>query len=306
MIKAARLAEAFARWATRPVRKPWLTRLHQYAPRLLQVPDAYYRQTAPENPPSIAIVTPCYNHAAYVRATIDSVVSQDYPRLRYIVMDGGSSDGTLEILASYGDSLHWVSERDDGQADAINTGFGHIEGDIMGWLNSDDLLAPGTLNYVARYFQAYPEVDFVYGHRIMVDRHGDEVGRVILPPHDMKALVHGNFVPQETMFWRRRVWEALGGLDARLQFAMDWDFSLRARAHGAVFRRLPRFLGVFRVYPEQKSQAIVLQGEEESRNLRHIHAKNGYAPADFRRGFWPYLIRQGIYQKLYLMGLLDY
>jgi glycosyltransferase involved in cell wall biosynthesis len=299
-------AEIVARWVAQPVLKPWLTRIHQYAPRALKFPDEYDRETAPELTLSIAMVTPAYNHADYIRATIDSVLSQNYPRLHYIVMDGHSNDGTQDILASYGDRLNWRSEHDNGQADAINVGFQHVSGDIMGWLNSDDLLTPGTLSYVARFFQETPDVDFVYGHRIIIDKDGGEIGRVILPPHDSNALRHGNFIPQETMFWRRRVWEALGGVDGTLQFAMDWDFSLRARAHGAKFKRLPRFLGIFRVYPEQKSQAIVPTGEDESRKLRITHVKEGYSPADFRRGFWPYLIRQGIYQRLYLMGLLTY
>jgi glycosyltransferase involved in cell wall biosynthesis len=272
----------------------------------LQFPDAYYHERPPENPPSIAIVTPAYNHGDYIRATIDSVLSQNYPRLNYIVMDGCSTDGTKDILESYGNQLNWLSEPDDGQADAINIGFRHVSGDIMGWLNSDDLLAPGTLNYVARFFQENPEIDFVYGLRVTIDKEGSEVGRVILPPHDSKALRHGNFIPQETMFWRRRVWETIGGVNPKLQFAMDWDFSLRALASGARFKRLPRFLGLFRIYPEQKSQAIVPTGEFESAQLRQTHVKQGYTPADFRRGFWPYLIRQGMYQRLYLLGLLAF
>src|SRR5262249_23541680 len=143
---------------------------------------------------------------------------------------------------------------DEGQTQAINLGFQHTSGEIMAYLNSDDLLLPGSLAYVAGYMAAHPEVDVVYGHRILIDECDDEVARWVLPRHDDRVLTWANFVPQETLFWRRRIWERVGGtLDASFQFAMDWDLILRFREAGARFVRLPRFLGAFRVHARQKT-----------------------------------------------------
>src|SRR5215469_17302761 len=130
--------------------RPYLWRGDQYAPRPLAVPACYRQRVEMADWPSIAIVTPAFNHAAFIAQTIDSVLMQDYPNLRYVVMDGGSTDDTTAVLGRYGDRLDWVSRPDAGQADAINQGFARVEGAIMAWLNSDDLLLPGTLAYVAR------------------------------------------------------------------------------------------------------------------------------------------------------------
>jgi len=136
------------RWANRLLR-PAFWRADQYAPRAIALPDHYERHP-PEDPPTIAIVTPVLNQAAFIRAAIDSVLTQGYPRLAYVVQDGGSTDGTVDILRSYGRLLDWVSLPDSGQADAINRGFARVAGDIMAWLNGDDMLVPGSLAYVAR------------------------------------------------------------------------------------------------------------------------------------------------------------
>jgi len=184
--------------------------------------------------PSIRIVTPTYNCGHFlVAATIDSVLTQNYPSLRYHVQDGGSTDDSCEVLRSYGERLTWRSEPDDAQAQAINRAFAAIgDCDIMAYLNSDDMLLGGTLAYVANAFRARPDVDLVYGHRIFVDLEGAEVGRAVLPPHDVAALYWADYVPQETLFWRRRVWEALGPFDESFHYALDWDFILRAQAAG--------------------------------------------------------------------------
>src|ERR1700751_5822757 len=150
-------AAAVERWLHRTAKKllrPRLNRLHQYAARPVRLRRGHDGATtaAGEKLPSIALVTPSYNQGRFVRATIDSVLAQSYPDLGYLVMDGGSSDDTPRHLAAYGVRVAWRSERDRGQADAINKGFAAIGGEIMGWLNSDDLLLPGTLAYVGRFF----------------------------------------------------------------------------------------------------------------------------------------------------------
>ena len=238
------------------VLRPRLNQLRQYPPRDVDIaPDRAGSDAAEDlsTLPTVALVTPSYQQGAFIRATIDSVLGQAYPKLRYVVMDGGSTDETLDILASYGDRLDWWSGRDRGQADAINKGFARVGGEIMGWVNSDDLLLPGTLAHVARFFRDHPEIDLVYGHRIIIDERGQEVGRWVLPRHDPAALALTDYVPQETMFWRAALWNALGPLDTGFHYAMDWDLLLRAQRAGFRFRRLPRFLGCFRVHGEQKT-----------------------------------------------------
>ncbi|HEY2891360.1 MAG TPA: glycosyltransferase family 2 protein [Dongiaceae bacterium] len=292
------------RWANKCLR-PAIWRSEQYPPRALAFPD-HRAENPPWDAPSIAIVTPVLNQAAFIRAAIDSVLRQSYPRLAYIVRDGGSSDGTVEILRSYGDSLEWVSAGDRGQADAINQGLARVGGDIMGWLNGDDMLAPGTLAYVARFFQANPDVDIVYGHRIYIDIHGRETGRCVLPVHDPGTLKFADYIPQETLFWRRRVWQALCPIDISFHCAMDWDFILRAQAAGFSFRRLPRFLGCFRVHPAQKTISGRATSLAEMELLRRRTFGRDIATDDVNRGIEMYLLRHVVLDRLYRFGALRY
>ena len=232
-----------------------LGRLRQYPPRPLRLPKQ--RKDGEVALPSIALVTPSYNQAHFLEATLRSVLDQGYPDLRYAVMDGGSKDGSAELIERYRPRLvHAQSARDKGQADAIARGFEHVSGEIMGWLNSDDILLPGSLAAVGRYFARHPEIDVIYSHRLIIDAAGEEIGRWILPPHDAETLRLVDLIPQETCFWRRRVWERAGGIDPSFQFAMDWDLFLRFQGAGARFHRLHGFLGCFRVHEEQKTSSV--------------------------------------------------
>jgi len=226
------------------------------------------------DPVSIAIVTPSLNQGRFIKRTIQSVLSQNYPNLQYAIQDGGSTDGTVAILEQYNDQLsHWESRKDGGQANAINRGFSVVSGDVMAYLNSDDVLLDGALNYVAAYFKKHPNVDVLYGHRIIIDEEDREIGRWILPRHDDMTIQWSDYIPQETMFWRRRIWEAAGGgLDEAFQFAMDWDLILRFIEAGAVFRRVPAFLAAFRHHTEQKTIAAEDIGIREITMIRkRIH-----------------------------------
>jgi glycosyltransferase involved in cell wall biosynthesis len=209
--------------------------------------------------PKITVVTPSFQQGQFLEATVRSVLDQEGVRLDYIVQDGGSTDGTAEVLRCHAPRLkHWASERDRGQGDALRRGFARMEAgddDVMAYLNSDDLLMPGAARFVAEYFARHPEVDVVYGHRVLIDEAGREVGRWLAPRRSCDDLRMQDLIPQETLFWRKRIWDRVGGIDPRFQFALDWDLLLRFAAAGARISRLPWFLGLFRLHPHQKSQA---------------------------------------------------
>lgn len=286
--------------------RPPMWTFEQYSPRPINLAALPLAPALPAETPRIAIVTPSYNHARFLDATIDSVLNQNYPNLHYHVQDGASGDGTIELLKTRGDRISWRSERDNGQSHAINLGFAGVDSDIMAYLNSDDVLLPGTLATIANFFRTRPDVDIVYGHRVFIDSDGLEVGRAVLPAHDGKTLRYADYIPQETMFWRRRVWQALQPIDESFHYALDWDFILRAQAAGFKFARLPRFLACFRIHDEQKTAATYDVGVKEMQVLRLRSL--GFSPTqiEIRRAIAPYVARQFVFHWSYKLGLLKY
>lgn len=232
-----------------------LGRLRVYSPRPLVLPADHTGESDGEPSLRIALVTPVLNQVQFIEAAIRSVESQRYGKLDYVVKDGGSADGTLERARQVcGDVGRVLSCPDSGLAQALNQGFATVHGDVLGWLNGDDVLLPGALRYVARFLGDHPEIDVVYGHRIVIDENGAEIGRWLLPPHDGRVLSYADYVPQETLFWRRTLWDRVGArIDESFRFAVDWDLLIRFREAGARFVRLPRFLGAFRAHAAQKS-----------------------------------------------------
>lgn len=300
-----RRANARARAVARRIwLRPPMWTFEQYLPRALDLAAFPPAPALPVDVPRIVIVTPSYNHAHFLDATIDSVLAQNYPNLHYHVQDGGSTDGTVELLKARGDRISWRSARDNGQSHAINLGFDGVDSDIMAYLNSDDTLLPGALACIADFFEQRPGIDFVYGHRIFIDYAGSEIGRAIFPAHDGEALKYAGYVPQETMFWRRRVWDAVGPMDTGLHYALDWDFMLRAEAAGFKLARLRRFLACFRVHDEQKTTRNYERGRAEMQKLRRRSL--GYVPTqiDIYRAMAPYLMRQFLFHWSYRLGLL--
>lgn len=277
-------------------RYPKLGRLCHHGPIPMQKwgrpPAPDYKKTAVW--PCIAIVTPSCGHAQFIGRTMDSVLDQAYPNLQYYVQDGASRDGTKDILEQYADRLTgWESVPDGGQSNALNRGFEKTRGEIMAWLNSDDLMLPGSLAYVGGYFREHPEVDVVYGHRILIDTKGREIGRWILPRHDDGILSWADYVPQETLFWRRGIWEkAGGGVDESFRFAMDWDLLLRFRKAGARMVCLPRFLAGFRVHEAQKStMAITEVGMKEMARIRERELGRVPSPREIRGALKGFMLR---------------
>jgi hypothetical protein len=271
---------------------PRLGVLNQHPPRPLRLPPPC--TTLPDPAPCISIVTPSFRQGAFIERTVRSVVEQGYPDLEYFVQDGGSRDGTVEILQRYeGRLAGWVSEPDSGQSDAINRAFAKTTGPIMAWINSDDVLFPGALCYVADFFARNPDIDVVYGHRVLIDENDQEIGRWIMPPHDDGVLSWADFVPQETLFWRRRIWNRVGGrIDESFRFAMDWDLLVRFREAGARFARMPRFIGGFRVHSEQKTSAgIAMTGFAEMDRIRERVLGRVPTRVEVRKAVASYLLR---------------
>jgi glycosyltransferase involved in cell wall biosynthesis len=303
----SQLQEAYAR-SRAHLRRPWLRppmwTFEQHSPRPLDLRSLPGPPALPKQVPRIAIVTPSLNQGRFLRATIDSVINQEYPRLFYHVQDGISNDDTGPILKSYGEKIGWRSESDKGQSDAINAGFAGIDCDIMAYLNSDDTFLPGTLACIARFFQERPDIDIVYGHRIFIDHAGSEIGRAILPAHSIKALHYAGYIPQETMFWRRRVWDKVGPMDVKFHYALDWDFMLRAQAAGFKFERLRRFLACFRVHEEQKTTKNFEVGRREMQTLRLRSLGHAPTQREIYRAMLPYFARQFVLHWGYRFGLV--
>ncbi len=214
--------------------------------------------TLPPAPPLVSLITPSYNQAEFLEASLQSALAQTYPRLEYIVMDGGSSDGSAALIARYADRLaDWESQPDRGQAHAINKGLERANGDLLGWLNSDDLLLPDTVERVVQAFQARPDVDVVYGRLERIDASGALIPTPGLPKDRVtmdKAHVIGEcIVNQPGSFWRRRIMQQVGLLDERLRYTLDYEYWMRIALAGGVFLRLDAPVARFRLSAGSKT-----------------------------------------------------
>ena len=223
--------------------------------------------------PLVSIVTPSYNQGAFIEETIHSVLSQDYPRIEYIVVDGGSTDGTLDILRKYEDRLTWFSEPDRGQSDAINKGFQRSHGEILAWLNSDDIYLPGVVRTAADYLAVHSYVAMVYGDCNMVDEQGQVVGRSIwIEDFDLRRVVEDlDYIYQPATFFRRQAFEGVGMLDIDLHYCMDYDLWIRIGKKYPV-RRIPCVLANVRVYPHTKTAS---GGEDRWQEVFEISRRHG-------------------------------
>ena len=220
----------------------------------------------------ISVITPSFNQGEFIERTVRSVLCQRYPNLEYILMDGGSIDSTLQVLKAYRSRFaHFVSAPDGGQADAIAAGFERSTGEIMTYLNSDDVLATGTLHFVSEFFQKNRRIDFIYSHRVAIDEQDKVIWYWGLPRHVTYLMRRWDFIPQETCFWRRRLFEKAGNIDRTFTFAMDYDLFVRFMAIGR-FCRVERILAAFRVHDSSKTSArLESVGRQEMKKVWQKH-----------------------------------
>ncbi len=235
----------------------------------------------------ISVVTPSYNQARFLRRTVESVITQSGEfDLEYLVVDGGSTDGSQDILKEYEGRLRWISESDRGQVDAINKGLSLTTGDIVGWLNSDDMLLPGALERVAQVFRQNPEVEWVHGRCWIIDENDRRIRRWVEAYKDYRArrfsfesLLLENYVNQMTVFWRREAMEAIGPLDVSVPLAFDYELWLRLARRGPPVY-IPKPQACFRWYSTSKSGA----------NFRDQFAQNAEVARRYiGRRYWPRL-----------------
>ena len=208
--------------------------------------------------PLVSIITPSYNQGQFLEATIRSVLDQDYANIEYLVIDGGSHDQSLAVIQRYAHRLaYWVSEPDRGQAHAVNKGLKLSKGSILGWLNSDDVLLPGTVSLVVQTFREGPDIDVVYGRLDRIDEKGRLVPTPILPKDRIefskKYILRECIVNQPGAFWRRDIMAKAGLLNEDLHYSLDYEYWIRLALLGARFKRLDRAVALFRLSPASKT-----------------------------------------------------
>lgn len=205
--------------------------------------------------PKISIVTPSFNQAHFIEATIQSVLKQNYPNLEYIIIDGGSTDGSVDIIKKYEKLLtFWISEKDSGQSEALNKGFSKANGEIFAYLNSDDLLNANTLIRVAELFQNNNDYDLVYANANLIDPNAKSLGLCIALPFNLKEHLAGVFaIPQQSAFWKRNVYEKIGGFNKDNHTCMDGEFFARAYNLGFQFGYFDEIWASFRIHSDSKT-----------------------------------------------------
>lgn len=227
--------------------------------------------------PLVSVVTPSYQTGKFIQATIESVRTQAYPSVQHIIMDGGSTDETTGILESYS-HLEWVSEKDGGQSDALNKGFRRADGEIIGWLNSDDTYEPGTIETAVQYLEDYPDVDAVFGDVNIIDENGERIGASYGSDFDVVALLSNNMVKQPGIFMRKSFVDELGGVDQSLHYVMDQELWLRAGLRGYTIAYCGKTLANFRMCSGTKSTGNIAGFRKEWRRvLQNIGAGSSMA-----------------------------
>ena len=233
------------------------------------------------NWPRISIVTPSFNQGQFIEETILSVIGQHYPNLEYIVMDGGSSDDTVKIIKKYEKHIsHWQSEKDRGQAAAINEGFERATGDIITWLNSDDFYFPGTLHHIATQLEIAKSEILLGNCFHFFQNSAQSSGSDIVAHHAKSNLLLWDYVIQPSSFWTRQSWEKIGKLNEDLHFVFDWDWYIRAQQASVNFKTSQKYLSGYRFHESHKTGT---GGEKRREEIVEIYKK--YSGAEYAQLF---------------------
>ena len=237
--------------------------------------------------PLVSIVTPSYNMARYLPEAIESVLSQDYPNIELLVMDGGSTDGTVEVLKKYEHRIRYVIGRDEGPSDAIHRGFAQTSGSICSWLNADDRLLPGAVRAAAEYLTAHPETDVIYGEANWIDDAGAVIDRYPTVPFNPKFLEQECFICQPTAFMRRSSYQRCG-LDPSVKCSFDYDLWIRMAKQGFRFDLFPRYQALSRMH----RGAITFHHREKALrdSMQLLQRHYGYVPFRWVYGYTAYRI----------------
>jgi GT2 family glycosyltransferase len=226
----------------------------------------------------VSIITPSYNQAPYLEQTMQSVLEQDYPRIEYIVVDGGSTDNSAAIIEKYADRLaYWISEKDSGQAEAINKGFARANGEIVAWLNSDDYYMLNTISFVVRCFEQNPDVVMVYGDMFAVDGEGQTINVLKYKQLSLEDLLCFQIIGQPSVFFRRSALEKTGPLEPNFHFMLDHHLWIRLAQQGRILH-VPQVWSAARYHPQAKNRARAAEfGREAFRVLEWAKNQPGLA-----------------------------
>ncbi|MFZ3151862.1 MAG: glycosyltransferase family 2 protein [Anaerolineaceae bacterium] len=226
--------------------------------------------------PMVSIITPSFNQVAFLEETMRSVLEQKYPNIEYIIMDGGSKDGSLEVIQKHAGQLAaWESKPDQGQTDAINQGFAKASGEIFAWLNSDDILLPGAVSAAVKALQANPQAGMVYGNSLLINAEGKKIGDFPAAQTDLKKLRQGYVhIPQQASFFRADLWKQVGPLDPSFYFAMDYDLWVRLAAKAPLLY-VPELWAAFRLHGDAKS---IASDDRCWPEMLRVHYRDGGKP----------------------------
>jgi len=235
--------------------------------------------------PPVTIVTPSYNQGKFIRATIESVLAQDYLAIEYIIMDGGSTDETAAIAHEYSGRLTFISERDRGQSHAINKGFQMAHGEIVSWLNSDDIMLPGAVRHAVRALTQNPRLGAVYGEGYTIDQDGDVIGRFgASEPFNLWKLIYvSDYILQQTVYFRRSVFDDIGFVDEQLHWGMDWELLMRIGKKYPM-ALVPEYMGSLREYDAAKTFSGGFRRIRELVGIMRRHGQLRYPPGMFAYG----------------------
>jgi glycosyltransferase involved in cell wall biosynthesis len=217
----------------------------------------------------VSVITPSFNQGKFIERTLQSVACQIVPgvEIEHVVFDGGSTDNTVEVLKRFGPSVRWISEKDGGQTDAVNKGIRATDGEIIGWLNSDDVYYPGAVAHVVAYFKANPDIDVVYGMADHVDLEDHAFESYPTEPWNLERLKEVCFICQPALFFRRRVVDIHGLLDESLNYCMDYEYWLRLGKAGIRFAYLEERLAGSRLYADNKTLGARVKVHKEINDM---------------------------------------